>query len=93
MTHIPASSHATLIRAGTVLTEDFLGTKTHRLADGSTFPSATFRIRSLKVGNRETANVVAGVAKVEGNLLLGQSFLNRFNSWSIDNQRQLLLLN
>jgi predicted aspartyl protease len=90
---VPADVVLTLIRTGTVLTEDFLGTKTYRLADGSTFPSATFRIRSLKVGNREIANVVAGVAKVEGSLLLGQSFLNRFNSWSIDNQRQLHLLN
>jgi predicted aspartyl protease len=90
---VPADVVLTLIRTGTLLTEDFLGTKTYRLADGSTFPSATFRIRSLKVGNREIENVVAGVAKVEGSLLLGQSFLNRFKSWSIDNQRQLLLLN
>jgi clan AA aspartic protease (TIGR02281 family) len=88
---VPADVVLTLIRTGTLLTEDFLGTKTYRLADGSTFPSATFRIRSLKVGSREIENVVASVAKVEGSLLLGQSFLNRFKSWSIDNQRQLLL--
>jgi hypothetical protein len=29
---------------------------------------------------------------VHGSLLLGQSFLSRFRSWSIDNGRQVLVL-
>jgi predicted aspartyl protease len=28
-----------------------------------------------------------------GAVLLGQSFLSRFKSWSIDNRRQILILN
>jgi outer membrane biosynthesis protein TonB len=32
------------------------------------------------------------IAPVAGGLLLGQSFLSRFNTWSIDNQRQALIL-
>jgi hypothetical protein len=90
---IPADVVLTLIRAGTIHDADFLGTKRYRLADGSTVPSSTFRIRSLKAGDREVANVTASIGKVEGGLLLGQSFLNRFKSWSIDNDRQVLLLN
>lgn len=90
---IPADVVMTLIRTGTIRDTDFLGTETYRLADGSTIPSDTFRIRVLKVGDREVANVTAGIARVEGGLLLGQSFLNQFKSWSIDNQRQVLLLN
>jgi hypothetical protein len=66
--------------------------KTYRLADGSTVPSATFRIRSLTVGNLKIEDVTARLAPVEGSLLLGQSFLSRFKSWSIDNASQVLVL-
>jgi len=89
---IPADVVMTLLRTGTLTREDFLGTQTYRLADGSTVPSQTFRIRSLKVGDRVVENVTGSVASVAGTLLLGQSFLSRFKSWSIDNQRQVLLL-
>jgi len=89
---IPADVVMTLLRTGTLTREDFLGTQTYRLADGSTVPSQTFRIRSLKVGDRVVENVTGSVASVAGTLLLGQTFLSRFKSWSIDNQRQVLLL-
>ena len=90
---IPADVVLTLIRAGTISEADFLGKKSYVLADGSTVPSDTFRIRSLRVGEREITNVTGSVAGVKGSLLLGQSFLSRFNSWSIDNSRQMLVLN
>jgi len=90
---IPADVFLTLMRTGTIRNEDFLGSKEYQLADGSTVPSETFMIRTLKVGNRELENVTGSVARVEGSLLLGQSFLTRFRSWSIDNERGVLLLN
>jgi predicted aspartyl protease len=89
---IPADVVMTLFRTGTLESPDFIGSKTYRLADGSTVPSATFRIRFLTVGNVKIEDVTAGVAPVEGSLLLGQSFLTRFKSWSIDNVRQALVL-
>ena len=89
---IPADVVLTLIRTGTLRSEDFRGSKTYVLADGSTVPSETFQIRTLKVGDREIENVTASVADIKGTLLLGQSFLNRFKSWSVDNEREVLLL-
>jgi aspartyl protease family protein len=89
---IPADVVMTLFRTGTLKESDFLGTKTYILADGSKVPSATFRIRTLKVGDRVIENVLGAAADVNGSLLLGQSFLSKFNSWSIDNGRQVLLL-
>ena len=77
------------MRTGTLRDADFLGQRTYKLADGSTISSQTFRIRVLKVGDRQIENVTGSVA---GSLLLGQSFLSRFRSWSIDNQRQVLML-
>jgi hypothetical protein len=81
-----------LLRAGTIASSDFVGTRTYRLADGSTVPSTTLIIHKLKVGDREVENVMAGVSDVKGSLLLGQSFFHAFDSWSIDNRRGALIL-
>ena len=81
-----------LVRTGTLTSDDFLGSQTYTLADGSTTPSQRFVIRSLRVGDRVLENVTGSIAPVQGSLLLGQSFLSRFNSWSFDNQRQVLIL-
>ena len=89
---IPADVVLTLMRTGTLRDTDFLGKQTYVLADGSKVPSNTFRIRSLKVGSRTLENVVGSVAPVQGTLLLGQSFLSRFKSWSIDNRKRALIL-
>jgi TonB family protein len=89
---VPADVVMTLVRTGTITDTDFLGKQTYKLADGSTVPSQQFVIRSLKVGDKTLENVVGSIAPVAGGLLLGQSFLSRFNTWSIDNQRQALIL-
>jgi predicted aspartyl protease len=89
---IPADVVMTLIRTGTIARGDFLGSRTYVLADGSTAPSSIFRIRSLRVGDREVRNVTASIASVKGGLLLGQSFLRQFGSWSIDNRQGVLVL-
>ncbi len=89
---IPADVFSTLIRTGTLQKTDLISTKTYTLANGSTVTLPTFRIRSLKIGNRIIENVTGSVAPQEGLLLLGQSFLTRFKSWSIDNVRGALVL-
>jgi len=89
---IPADVFMTLVRTDTITEADFLGKQTYQLADGSTVPSQRFVIRSLKVGDKVLENVTGSIAPVAGSLLLGQSFLSRFTSWSIDNQRRALLL-
>ena len=83
----------TLVRTGTITDADFLDKQTYQLADGSTIPSQRFVIRTLKIGDKTLENVVGGIAPVAGSPLLGQSFLSRFKSWSIDNQRRALILN
>jgi clan AA aspartic protease (TIGR02281 family) len=89
---IPANVFYSLTRAGTVSAQDFLDKRAYKLADGSTEFSQRFRIRSLRVGNLEIRDVIASVVPSAGTLLLGQSFLSRLKSWSIDNERQVLLV-
>jgi predicted aspartyl protease len=89
---IPVDVVMTLMRAGTIESSDFIGSQNYTLADGSIVPSTTFRIHSLKVGDRVVENVAGSISPANGVLLLGQSFLTKFSSWSIDNRRQMLVL-
>jgi clan AA aspartic protease (TIGR02281 family) len=90
---IPADVFSTLERTGTIQAQDIIGEQTVVLADGSQSKLPTFTIRSLKVGDKVIENVRATVAPSQGQLLLGQSFLGRFKSWSLDNAKHVLLLN
>ena len=89
---IPAAVFTALTRNGAVSSEDLLDKRIYKLADGSGELSQRFRIRSLRVGKLEVRDVIASVGDSGGLLLLGQSFLSRLKSWSIDNERQTLLI-
>lgn len=89
---VPADVFRTLVRTGSIKDSDITGKQTYVLADGSKLQSFTFTIRSLKVGDKVVENVRGSVAATEGSLLLGQSFLERFELWSIDNTNHELLL-
>jgi len=89
---IPSDVVTTLMRTGALKQSDFLDTQTYVLADRSKVPSRTFRIQSLKIGDTVVENVIGSVAPAQGSLLLGQSFLGHFKSWSIDNTKHALVL-
>jgi clan AA aspartic protease (TIGR02281 family) len=89
---IPENVFLSLTRAGTVSQQDVLDRRAYKLADGSTEYSQRFRIRSLQVGSLELRDVIASVVPSAGSLLLGQSFLSRLKSWSIDNETQVLAI-
>jgi predicted aspartyl protease len=89
---VPADVFSTLVRTGTIKKSDILGPQTYVLANGSKYESITFTIRSLKVGDKVVENVRGGAAPSQGELLLGQSFLEHFRAWSIDNEKGELVL-
>ena len=84
---------STLMRSGGLNPEDMIDTQNYRLANGTEQKSPRFRFRSLRVGNVELHDVIGSIVTQDGDLLLGQSFLSKLKSWSIDNQRHVLLLN
>jgi hypothetical protein len=89
---IPADVFSRLVSANTVTQADITGIRNYKNADGEVFQSKTFLIRSLKIGNVEAPRVQAKVSPSNAPPLLGQSFLKRFKSWSIDNSTQELIL-
>lgn len=82
-----------LMRNGTLTPEDMIDVQNYRLANGTEQKSPRFRFRSLRVGNVELRGVIGSVVVQNGDLLLGQSFLSRLKSWSIDNERHVFLIN
>jgi clan AA aspartic protease (TIGR02281 family) len=89
---IPEEVARALARAGTLAAGDFIGTRTYVLADGSRVPSKRIILRELRVGDQSVANVTASIGPARSQPLLGQSFLSRFPSWMLDNERHVLVL-
>jgi clan AA aspartic protease (TIGR02281 family) len=90
---IPAEVASALRSLGTLSSADLLGSKKYMLADGSTVSSEIYRIASLKIGGLVMQNVTVRISAEKSSLLLGQSFLSRLKSWSVDNAKQILVMN
>jgi predicted aspartyl protease len=89
---LPADVVFTLLRTGTLQSSDFISYRPYILADGRELPSAQLKIRELQVGQHIARNVIAGVGRLGSDPLLGQSFLSRFGSATIDYKRSVLVL-
>src|SRR5207248_1991006 len=79
---IPFDVFSTLVRANTIEKDDIIGEQTYILAGGSKQKAPKFLIRELKIGNHVLQNVSGSVGSATGSLLLGQSFLSHFDSWT-----------
>ena len=89
---IPDEVARELERAGKLERGDFIGTRTYVLADGSKVPSRRVLLRELTVGGQTVSNVTASIGRPGSPALLGQSFLSKFASWTLDNERNVLVL-
>jgi hypothetical protein len=89
---VPEKVVQQLISNGTVTKDDLIGTGTALLADQSSYHTAGFRLRELRIGNVVVSDVIAIVSPGVGMPLLGQNFLNRFALVTFDNQRHVLIL-
>jgi clan AA aspartic protease (TIGR02281 family) len=84
--HIPQNLFNKMIELGQIKKEDIIGKQTYSIADGSTVENVKFYIRKIEIGNFSAENVEASVGNDKSPLLLGQSFLQKFESYSIDIQ-------
>src|SRR5205814_8904642 len=89
---IPRSALSRLILDGTVTEDDVVGVSIAELADRSLHQTVRIRLRELRVGDNVARDVIAAVAPGLSHPLLGQSFLKRFASVTLDNQRRVLIL-
>jgi clan AA aspartic protease (TIGR02281 family) len=89
---IPADVAAELEQNGALWPNDYHEKRIFSMANGSRSEGVMIHIKSLQVGDRRVENISGVVTPARSPLLLGQSFLSRFKTWSIDNERKLLVL-
>jgi clan AA aspartic protease (TIGR02281 family) len=93
---IPADVAMTLTRAGTIAKEDIGNEQTYGLANGEKVKNTQFRIHSIQIGEGDNdviaQNVVGSIGGSKESLLLGQSFLRRFRSTTIDHADSVLIV-
>ncbi len=89
---IPRSLVLKLEREGSLSLLDVLGDRTYVMADGRERKEAVVLLRSITVGGRTAANVECSIAEDGTDPLLGQSFLKRFKSVTIDYSRNVLII-
>jgi hypothetical protein len=82
----------TLIRTGTVSERDFVDDQIYSLADGSEVTRSRFILRKLQIEGHIIPDVMANIGPLASDSLLGQSFLSRLNSWTLDNTRHVFVL-
>jgi predicted aspartyl protease len=87
---IPQSIAAQLLAQGSLQFDDLRGLRTYVLADGRSIQKQTGILRSVTVGGQTLTDVPFTINT--GGALLGQSFLGRLSSWSIDNARSVLVM-
>jgi clan AA aspartic protease (TIGR02281 family) len=89
---IPRSVLRELVANGSVTQTDVVGLSIAELADSSAYQAIQIRLRELRVGDKVVRDVLAAVSPGLTYSLLGQSFLKRFASITLDNQRRVLIL-
>jgi clan AA aspartic protease (TIGR02281 family) len=89
---LPSDVATTLMRNDALVEDDIYGEATYGIADGSSTTKTVIILKEINVGGAKLKNVKASVGDDNAPLLLGQSFLQRFGSWSLDNQRHVLVL-
>jgi predicted aspartyl protease len=89
---IPFDVYLVLMRKGGVSPGDERGFVMVGTADGSLHKQPRFLIHELRVDDRIITGVLATVSATGTEPLLGQSFLARLGSYTIDNQRHVLTL-
>ena len=88
--NIPSDVASKLLQSGTISSADFLPGQSYRMADGSMVKSSRLMLRELEIGGVTIKEVAASIVPGTGSLLLGQTFLGRLKSWSLDNHRNVL---
>lgn len=82
-----------LIQNRKISKADFLVPALYEIADGTIVHYRRVKIPEISIGGYLVKNVVACVGSTQSSLLPGKSFLDKFSSWTIDNDKSSLILN
>lgn len=81
-----------LLKQKKISTNDIIGYSNYQIADGSIIKKAVLNLKKVQIGNFVVNNVRASVGDYKTPLLLGQSFLEKFEYFTIDYEESTLKL-
>jgi len=83
-----------LLTSGAITKNDFIGDANVVLAEGSIADKAVFRIKEFKIGSKIVSNVEASVShKITEGAIMGESTINIFGRFKIDENNKQLIFN
>lgn len=83
-----------LLTSGAITKNDFIGDANVVLAEGSIADKAVFRIKEFKIGTKTVSNVEASVShKITEGVIMGESTINIFGRFKIDENNKQLIFN
>lgn len=82
-----------LKQQGVLNNENYIGTGEYEMANGQVDTCRKYRISGFKVGDYIFNNLIIAVTDKGKRNILGKSFLNKFQSWEINNKTGYLILN
>ena len=89
--HLSLVEAAFMLKNGYIDEDDFMGTGTYSMADGSISENAMVNLKTIKIGNTIIHNVQACVSsKIDASLLLGQSAIKKLGNYSINDSYLVL---
>src|SRR5438874_18837 len=90
---IPSDVFSIQKRTATIGQSDYLGTGHYSIANGATVTSERYTLHKISIGDHfVVTDVVANVVPSGAEPLLGQSFLQKLPSWTLDNAKHALVL-
>ncbi|MBO9152104.1 retroviral-like aspartic protease family protein [Chitinophaga sp. GCM10012297] len=72
--------------------QDYLGEGTYRVANDQPMQVKIYRLPQLQIGSFTIRNVILTSGKTVKTYLLGKGVLNKFSRWTLDNRREMLIL-
>lgn len=89
---IPVSIVTTMIRMGMLNQGSFIGTDPFTMRDGVILPSKSFQIQEIKIGSYSITNQPATIDIKGKDIKIGRGTLETFSAWSIDKDKNILIL-
>lgn len=90
-TVISAKEVMYLVSKGEIKTSDIIGIENYQVASGENIVGLKIRLNDIKVGTKTIYDVEATIFKELGApLLLGQSVLNQFGSYTVNNDEKTI---
>lgn len=89
---ISSDVFSTLKKQGKIDKSDILGYEYYTIADGTTIKQLSIMLRKVQIGKIVVTNIKASVGSFNTPLLLGQSFLEKFKEFTIDNENGYLII-